>query len=353
MGTEETKALLEEAHLRYGSDDRPGISRRKYKDSWKYFAADGTEIVDPKVIERISSLAIPPAWENVWISPYKNFHVQATGFDSKGRKQYRYHPLWIELSQQRKFERMFVFAEVLPKIRKTVAETMNKPGLTREKVLATVVWLLEKTLIRIGNEEYEKENKSYGLTTMKNRHVKVSKDEVRFSFKGKSGVYHDVQIRSRKVAKIIKQCQELPGQDLFEYMTEDKKREVITSEDVNAYLQQISGVDITAKDFRTWAGTMLAAKMLDKVGIAEEKSKTKKNITTIVKQVASHLRNLPSTCRTYYIHPAIFDAYTQGYTFSNLSNHEKYTATAAHYKELQPFEDGIIGLLLLFDKITE
>ncbi len=346
MSTEE---LLQQAHLRYVADTIPGFHRKRTNDSFTYIDIDGKVITDEKVFDRIAKLVIPPAWENVWICPYENGHLQATGYDQKKRKQYRYHELWTEISQQKKFEHMLEFANVLPIIRRKVQNTMQQKMLSREKVLATIVWLLENTLIRVGNEEYEKENKSYGLTTLKNKHVEVRGDEVSFAFKGKSGVYHNVSIHSKKVARIIKECQEIPGQDLFEYIDENKNRQVISSQDVNQYLKDISGKDITAKDFRTWAGTILAAKMLDKIGCEQSKTGVKKNITTAVKKVAQHLRNKPSTSRKYYIHPIVFDAYTNGYVLSNLNTHKKFNKSLIH-ESLREEENGIIALISLFNQ---
>lgn len=342
-----TEEMLEQAQLRFSSDAQPGFSRKPYRENFRYFDRGGELITSESTLERIASLVIPPAWESVWICPYKNGYLQATGLDSKGRKQYRYHPLWTELSQQQKFEHMIVFAQVLPHIRSHIRYVLQKKELSREKVLATVVWLLENTLIRVGNETYEESNKSYGLTTLKNRHATISDDEVRFVFKGKSHVKHDVYIKSRKVVKVIKQCQELPGQDLFEYKDSDGQIQSISSQDVNDYLKEVSGEDITAKDFRTWAGTMLAAKMLNTHGLSETPTATKKTITSTVKKVASQLRNLPATSRKYYIHPAIFDAYTQGYTLSNLTTHRKFKSLHK-IKDLNDYENGIIGLLALF-----
>ncbi len=345
MSTEE---LLDQASLRYSQGTGHGYTRKKNGETYYYFDTQGGKITDKNIIEKINSLAIPPAWHDVWICPYRNGHLQATGVDDRGRKQYRYHPLWTEVSQQKKFEHMLEFAKVLPKIRNHVDNVLERKGLTREKVLATVVWLLENTLIRVGNEEYEEDNKSYGLTTLKNRHVDIWGGEVKFAFKGKSGVYHKVEIKSRRVAKIIKQCQDLPGQDLFEYKDEEGQMQVVTSQDINEYLRQIAGEDITAKDFRTWAGTVLAAEMLDRFGLQNNKAAIKKTTSDIVKQVAKHLRNLPSTCRKYYIHPAVFDAYTQGYTLSNLNTHEKFKKEM-RAKDLKDYENGIVGLLSIFE----
>lgn len=347
MVPSETGDLLSKVKLRYTTDSKPGFSRSIATKHFTYFDLKGKKITDKKEIERINSLAIPPAWKNVWICPSKNGHLQATGEDDRGRTQYRYHPLWTEISQQKKFEHMVLFAKILPKIRKKVESDLNQTSLNREKVLATVIWLLENTLIRVGNEEYEKENKSYGLTTLKNRHVDVWGGDIHFTFKGKSGVYHDVDIKSKKVARVIKACQDLPGQDLFEYRNDDGEIQTITSEDVNEYLQQITGEEITAKDFRTWAGTMLAAKMVDHLKFPQTKSETKKEIGLVVKKVAQHLRNLPSTSRKYYIHPAVFDAYTKGYTLSNLKTHKRFKR-ALKIKDLNSYENGIIGLLSLF-----
>lgn len=348
MSTEE---LLEQSPLRFSSDTKKGYSRRVNEKSITYFNTGEEKITDETVIQRINSLAIPPAWRDVWICPHKNGYLQATGLDSRNRKQYRYHPLWNELSQQKKFTHMVHFAETLPKIRRKVRKTLNHKKLTREKVLATVVWLLENTLIRVGNAEYEAENNSFGLTTLKNRHVSVRKQEIRFSFKGKSGVYHRLQVKSKKVAKIIKQCQDLPGQELFEYRDRDGKMQNISSHDVNMYLKEISGSEITAKDFRTWAGTMLAAKMLSKQNL-DEVPPTKKTIVETVKHVSQHLRNLPSTCKKYYIHPAIFHAYSSGYTLSNLSKHKKYRKLK-RLRHLNESENGIIGMLSLFEMTAQ
>jgi DNA topoisomerase-1 len=347
MNTEE---LLEQANLRYSSDDKKGYTRKVNEKSVTYFDTAGEKITNQQVIDRINSLAIPPAWVDVWICPHKNGYLQATGFDSKGRKQYRYHPQWVELSQQQKFDHLFVFAETLPAIRSHITKTLNQRGLTKEKVLATVVWLLENTLIRVGNEEYEQENKSYGLTTLKNRHVDVKKETIYFSFKGKSGVYHEVQVTNRKVAKIIKQCHDLPGQDLFEYRDENGAMQTICSQDVNEYLKDISGKDITAKNYRTWAGTITAAKMLDSLGTIETPKDLKKNLVSIVKKVAGQLRNLPSTAKKYYIHPAVFEAYSQGYTLSNVGTHKKYTSFQS-ITNLRGYENNTLALVSLFASV--
>ena len=316
-----TEDILKDVNLRYSNDKRPGYTRKITGDKFVYFNTDGKKITDEATIERINKLVIPPAYKNIWICPYANGHIQATGYDKRGRKQYRYHPLWIKMSQGEKFTQIMNFAKMLPVIRNKVRYDMEKTGMPREKVLATVVWLLENTLIRIGNEEYEEENNSYGLTTLKNRHAKVNtSDKVVFQFKGKSGVYHKVSIKNKKIAKVIRRCKEIPGQDLFQYFDDNRELQVIDSYDVNEYLKEITGEDITAKDFRTWGGTILAATSLNKIGITKEEQIIKQNIIDSVKEVASFLRNRPATCRKYYIHPAVIESYSKGYIISNMED---------------------------------
>lgn len=318
MATEDT---LDQVNLRYSNDKKPGYTRKIIKDKFVYFDTKENKITDQATIDRINKLVIPPAYKNVWIAPYTNGHIQATGIDARGRKQYRYHPLWIKMSQGEKFTHIMEFAKHLPTIRSTVRRDMEETKVTKEKILATIVWLLENTLIRVGNEEYEEENKSYGLTTLKNRHAKVnSKDTVVFQFKGKSGVYHKVSIRNKKVAKILRRCKDIPGQDLFQYFDENGDIQTIDSYDVNEYLKKITGQEITAKDFRTWGGTVMAAMHFNKLGLVEEENLIKENVINTVKEVASFLRNRPATCRKYYIHPAIIESYTKGYVISNMEN---------------------------------
>lgn len=314
-----TEDILEQVNLRYSNDKKPGYTRKIIGKKFIYFDTQGNKITDQATIDRINKLVIPPAYKNVWIAPYANGHIQATGYDDRGRKQYRYHPLWIKMSQGEKFTHIMEFAKHLPTIRNKVKKDMEHPQITREKILATVVWLLENTLIRVGNEEYEEENNSYGLTTLKNRHAKVnSKDTVVFQFKGKSGVYHKVSIRNKKIAKILRRCKDIPGQDLFQYFDEKGEIQTIDSYDVNEYLKSITGQDITAKDFRTWGGTVLAATHFNKLGLSDEEESAKQNIVETVKEVSSFLRNRPATCRKYYIHPAIIESYTKGYIISNM-----------------------------------
>lgn len=299
--------------LRYITDDIPGIQRRRLKKGFRYIDADGSRIRSTAEIERIESLKIPPAWKEVWICPFSNGHLQATGRDAKGRKQYRYHAQWRHMRNQTKFTRMIAFSEVLPQIRERVAQDLKLRGLPKEKVLATVLQFMELTQIRVGNEEYAKTNRSFGMTTLRDRHVDVSGSKIRFQFRGKSGVEHDIEISDLRLARIIKNCQDIPGQNLFQYFDEEGQRQSIDSGDVNDYLREITGQDFTAKDFRTWSGTILASLELYDIGVAESATATKKAITQAVKGVAQQLGNRPATCRKYYIHPAIFETYQMGF----------------------------------------
>ncbi len=302
----------ETAGLTYVSDEEPGIRRRKSGTGFTYLKPDGKKIEDKATLDRIRSLAIPPAYTDVWICAKANGHIQATGRDVKGRKQYRYHPAFREVRESTKYERMLEFARGLPAIRETIDEHMRRRGLPREKVLATVVHLLENTLIRVGNEDYAKQNKSYGLTTLRDPHVKVEGAELRFQFKGKSGKTWKLQVKDRRIAKIVKACQDLPGQDLFQYLDENGERQSVTSSDVNAYLKEITGRDITAKDFRTWAGTVLAALALAEFEQFDSEAKAKKNIRAAIEQVAARLGNTPTICRKCYVHPEVFTCYLEG-----------------------------------------
>ena len=298
--------------LRYVCDDAPAIRRRRAGKGFVHLDARGRRVADAVVLKRIRSLVIPPAWTDVRICAAADGHIQATGRDAKGRKQYRYHVDYREAREQSKYEHLVEFAEVLPRLRTRVAEHMSLRGLPREKVLATVVHLLETTLIRVGNDEYAKANESYGLTTLKSKHVAVEGSEVRFRFIGKSGKQWSLAMRDRRVARIIRACQELPGQDLLQYFDDDKELRAVSSGDVNAYLREISGRDITAKDFRTWAGTVLMARFLKASGQFESETKAKRAISAAVKQVATALGNTPSVCRKSYIHPAVTGAYLGG-----------------------------------------
>jgi DNA topoisomerase-1 len=302
----------ESAGLRYVSDDEPGLRRRKAGTSFAYVDKQGKTIADPAVLDRIRKLAIPPAYTDVWICPFANGHLQATGRDARGRKQYRYHPAFREIRESTKYEKMLDFAQALPEIRRIVAEHMSLRGLPREKVLATVVHLLETTLIRVGNEDYAKQNKSYGLTTLRDPHVKVAGAELRFAFKGKSGKTWNLTVKDRRVAKIVKACQDLPGQDLFQYLDADGERQSIASADINAYLREITGRDITAKDFRTWAGTVLAAVALTEFESFDSEARAKRNIRAAIDKVATRLGNTPTICRKCYVHPEVFACYLEG-----------------------------------------
>jgi DNA topoisomerase I len=300
------------AGLTYAAVDAPGIRRRRVGRGFTYRGPDGRPVTDVQVLRRIKSLAIPPAWSMVWICPDPDGHIQATGYDAKGRKQYRYHPKFREVRECVKYEHMMAFAEALPCLRAKIGSDMKKPGLGREKVLATVVHLLETTMIRVGNEEYAKENNSYGLTTLLSRHVKVDGQELKFHFKGKSGKEWRLSVRDRRIAKIVRSCQELPGQHLFQYFDDGGNLETVTSADVNAYLRETSGRDITTKDFRTWTGTVLAAMALAGFEKAGSKARAKKNVTRAVEQVAARLGNTAAICRKCYVHPEIVSAYLDG-----------------------------------------
>ena len=308
------------AGLRYVNDSTPGIRRKRAGKHFSYIGLDGKPIRDPEELKRIRSLGIPPAWTDVWICPKANGHIQATGRDAKGRKQYRYHPRWREVRDETKYTRMIAFGRALPLIRERTHRDLSLPGMPREKVLATVVRLLETTLIRVGNDEYAKTNKSFGLTTMRDRHVDVSGSKVRFKFRGKSGKMHSIDFSDRRLAKIIKRCREIPGYELFQYIDDEGERQTIDSADVNAYLREITGDDFTAKDFRTWAGTVLASLALQELELAESQTQAKKNVTRAIERVAERLGNTPSICRKCYVHPAVLDTYLDGNLVEVLQN---------------------------------
>jgi DNA topoisomerase I len=306
-------------HLRYLSDSLPGIKRTKSGKAFKYLDQNGVTIYNHNTLERINSLNIPPAWVEVWISPRDDSHLQATGLDQKGRKQYIYHSDWLELCRRDKFDKLVGFGQSLPVIRKNVLANLKERNLSRERVIAAVIWLLEHTFIRVGNDEYAKDNKSYGLTTLRGRHVDVWGENIKFEFIGKSGVPHLVHVSHPTIAKTIRQCIELPGYELFKCIDEDGQKHIIDSSDVNQFLKNITGEETTAKEFRTWGGTVLAAGFLDKLGPNQDKKIIENNIVTTVKEVSKHLRNTPKVCRQYYIHPAVIDSYTKG----ELTNHFK------------------------------
>ena len=299
------------AGLHYVSDTTPGLTRRKLKAGFTYFYADGRRVRQRAAVTRINSLAIPPAYTQVWICPDPNGHIQATGRDARGRKQYRYHPRWRMVRDATKYDRMLAFGAALPQIRKRVDADLALRGVPREKVLATVVRLLEKTFLRVGNEEYVRSNKSYGLTTLCTRHVDVTGSEVHFEFRGKSGVTHRVTVSEPRLARIVRRCLDIPGQDLFQYLDEEGNRHPIRSTDVNAYLHGASGADFTAKDYRTWAASVLA--MSELLGLpCDSAPEARKNIVAVMKTVSMRMGNTPAICRKCYVHPGLLDAYASG-----------------------------------------
>jgi DNA topoisomerase-1 len=309
---ESAREDAETGGLRYIGDDRPGISRKKHGNGFAYAAADATTISDPPTLARISHLAIPPAWTDVWISPANDGHLQATGRDARGRKQYRYHADFRAARDKTKYGHTLAFGSVLEKIRARVKADMGRHGLPHEKVVATIVYLLDRTLIRVGNDEYARTNGSFGLTTLRNRHVDIHGDALRFEFKGKSGKTWQLKVQDRRVARIVKSCQDLPGQHLFQYLDENGDRQSLGSHDVNAYLREVTGAEITAKDFRTFAGTVLAATALLNFKPVESLAEAKVNIRAAIEEVAGRLGNTPAICRRCYIHPEILSAYLDG-----------------------------------------
>ncbi len=332
------------AGLRYVTDKGPGIRRKRAGKGWSFVGLDGQPIRDPKELERIKSLGIPPAYTDVWISPDPLGHIQATGRDAKGRKQYRYHPRWREVRDESKFERMVAFGEALPKIRARVAEDLKRRGMPREKVLATVVRLLETTLIRVGNEEYARINESYGLTTMRNEHVEIKDSKVRFAFRGKSGKEWSIDVRDRQLAKIVKRSQDLPGQELFQYVDEDGVVRDVGSHDVNDYLREIAGEEFTAKDFRTWAGTVIAARALQEFEEFDSQTQAKHNVVQAIEAVAQRLGNTRAVSRKSYVHPAIIDAYLDGSLLHTLRQRIEVELEESLH-DLSPEEAAVLAFL--------
>ena len=311
---DEHRKAAARAGLDYVTDGVAGIRRERNGKGWSFYAPGGARISDAAERKRIRSLVIPPAWTDVWICPDPKGHIQATARDARGRKQYRYHALYRESRDKSKFRRMLEFSEILPEIRERVERDLRSRDLTRRQILATVVMLLDKTLIRVGNDEYARENRSFGLTTLRGRHLEIKGAKLHFSFRGKSGVDHTVSITDRRLARIIQQCQDLPGYELFKYIDPSGKRQAISSDDVNAYLREITGRDITAKDFRTWAGTMLAARELFRLGPAKSQRESGRNMIRAIDAVAKRLGNTRAVCRKYYVHPGLVRAYLQGLT---------------------------------------
>ena len=302
------------AGLRYVTDEIGGIRRKRVGAGWAYYTPEGALITDRRTRKRLNSLAIPPAWTQVWICPDPDGHIQATARDARGRKQYRYHPQYREARDRSKFRRMLEFSEVLPRLRERIERDLRGESLSRRQILATVVRLLDRTLIRVGNDEYARENRSYGLTTLRRRHVTVDGTMLRFSFRGKSGVEHTIAVADPRLAKIVQRCRELPGEELFQYVDAKGRRQDISSDDINAYLREASGRDISAKDFRTWGGSMLAAVELRRMGEAASRRETERNIIAAIDAVAERLGNTRATCRKYYIHPVLLEAYRMGET---------------------------------------
>lgn len=333
-----------QAGLRYVSDTSPGIRRMKDGKRFTYKDSSGKIMTDAATLERINALVIPPAWTDVWICTHPKGHIQATGRDARGRKQYRYHTKWRAFRDRTKYDKLLDFGKHLPKIRVHIEEDLSKKGLPKEKVLAAIVRILDITHIRIGNEEYAKENKSYGLTTLHDRHADVSGSTVRFRFRGKSGQQQDVHFKDPRIARIIKRCEELPGHELFGYINNDDEAVDIASDDVNAYLHEITGEDITAKDFRTWGGTVHAALCLYKAGECDTELQAKHCVVETIKQVAGVLGNRPATCKKYYIDPRIFSAYSTHILCNSLAKELTKNKKISN-DSLYPIEQAVINML--------
>jgi DNA topoisomerase I len=336
----ETIESAEAAGLRYVSDGAPGIRRLRSGKGFRYVGPDGRSIRDPGVLNRIRALAIPPAYTDVWICPNLNGHIQATGRDARGRKQYRYHPRWREVRDETKFGRMLSFSSALPRIRRRVEHDLGLPGLPREKVLATVVRLLECTGIRVGNDEYARANGSFGLTTLRDDHVEISGSTLRFQFRGKSGKVHKLALNDPRLAKIVRRCQALPGEELFQYVDEAGEQQTIGSGDVNNYLREISGEEFSAKDFRTWSGTILALAALRELESPGSEREAKSAIVKVIDQVATQLNNTRAVCRKYYVHPLVFDTFSAG-ILTGASNARK----RSNGNGLTPEERDLVRLL--------
>ncbi|HYT75461.1 MAG TPA: DNA topoisomerase IB [Vicinamibacterales bacterium] len=342
-GRKDAISSAQEAGLNYTSDRRPGIRRLRHGKAFRYVGADGKPVTSQAQLARIRSLVIPPAWTDVWICPASRGHLQATGRDARGRKQYRYHPKWRDVRDGTKYGRMLAFGRALPAVRRRTDADLGRAGLPKTKVLAAVVKLLEKTFIRVGNDEYARANHSFGLTTMKDGHVKIDGSKVRFIFRGKSGVEHELTLENRRLAKIVKQCRDLPGQDLFQYRDHDGRVIDIGSADVNAYLKAITGQDFTSKDFRTWAGTVLAAGLLRESEAVDSEARAKKNIVRAIEEVAKQLGNTRAVCRKCYVHPAIINAYLDGSIMKTAARHAGRATRAIG--TLTASEAAVLGLL--------
>jgi DNA topoisomerase-1 len=331
------------AGLTYVSDRGPGIRRVGTGKRVTYVGPTGRAVKDAATLRRIRSLVIPPAWTDVWICPIETGHIQATGVDDRGRKQYRYHPRWRATRDETKFHRMIAFGKALPAIRRRTAADLRRKGLPREKVLAAVVQLLEKTLIRVGNAEYARSNKSFGLTTIRNAHVAIKGGRMHFEFRGKSGVDHAIDVTDPRLARVVKTCQDLPGQELFEYVDDAGRHVDVTSNDVNQYLKEITGQEFTAKDFRTWSGTVLAAQALQEISAFDSDAQARKNIVAAVERVAKRLGNTRTVCRKCYIHPAVLDAYMDGSLLDTLG--QRARREMKNLSALSPEEAAILAFL--------
>ncbi len=337
-------ASAEEAGLRYVSDSTPGVHRRRAGKGFSYIGPDGERITDQQRLAWFRRLAIPPAWKDVWICPDRRGHIQATGRDARGRKVYRYHPRWREVRDEVKYGRMIAFGQALPKIRERVDEDLRRPGLPREKVLAAILRLLEKTRIRVGNEEYARTNRSYGLTTLRDQHAEVGSNRIVFHFRGKSGKEHEIPVTDRRLARVVARSQDLPGRELFQYLDDDGRRQSVDSGDVNAYLREISGDDFSAKDFRTWSGTVLAAHALQEFEQVDTDAQANKNIVRAIERVAEKLGNTPAVCRRSYVHPAVIDAYLDGDLLRAMRRAADEELSAS-LSRLQPEEAAVLALL--------
>jgi DNA topoisomerase-1 len=342
-----------QAQLRYGDDSAPGITRHKARNGFDYRLPDSAVVRDIDTLKRIRSLAIPPAWTNVWICLHSNGHLQATGRDARGRKQYRYHSRWREVRDEAKYNKLLIFTQVLPQLRARVEEDLKRPGLQRERVLAAIVRLMELTFFRVGNSEYAKANESFGLTTLRDRHVAIEGSRIHISFRGKSGKHHETDINDRRLARIVKSCRDLPGYELFQYMDAEGQRHTVGSAEVNEYLREITGEEITAKDFRTWAGTQLAAEALREFEAFDSEAERKRAVVRAVEKVAKHLGNTPTICRRCYIHPAVLEGYFEGTMLQTLAdNTRKYLAANI---EGMSAEEAAVAAFLRFrlDKLAE
>ena len=332
------------AGLRYVTDTMPGIRRVRRGQGFSYLTSEGKPLRDPDDLQRIKALVLPPAWTDVWICPLPHGHLQATGRDAKGRKQHRYHERWKAVRDATKFDRMIAFAQALPRLRRRIDRDLKRRGLTREKVLATVVRLLETSLIRVGNEEYAQQNDSFGLTTLRDRHVDVRGSRMRFEFRGKSGVAHSVDVHDLRLAKVVQSCQELPGHELFQYIDDTGERRAINSSDVNDYLRQITRQDFTSKDFRTWAATLLAARALQECEAFDSQAEAKRHLVRAIESVAERLGNTPTVCRKCYVHPAIIDAYLNRTLLETLAQRAD-TELVRSLQQLTPEEAAVLALL--------